>query len=398
MKMKKKLLFVMNSLHVGGAEKALISMLQIIDYSLYEVDLQLFQQKGLFMNQIPAEVNILPEIEVFKFYDMPGNKAAVRLFTSGKWITLKNRILAKKNVFATDLKPAVKEQMLWKYLSPSVPKSIVNYDASISFLEKIPCYYIVDKITARKKISYVQNDYEKLGMDRDFDEKYFSAVDSIATCSGECKDILDRVFPDKKDKIKVIENIVSPKLIHQMSLEEPAEKFPDSLKFVSIGRVDTRKGYDLSLDAFKIINKTGIDFHWIILGEGRLREPLWQEIEKEGMQDKVTFVGVKENHYPYLRIADVFLHTSRFEGKSLAIEEAKIMAKPILVTNFSTVKDQIEDGKTGLIAEMNAKDIARNLEILLNESAVRKELSLNLKAQKLGTEDEVFKLYQLIEN
>ena len=396
--MKKKLLFVMNSLHVGGAEKALISMLQMIDYSMYEVDLQLFQHKGLFMNQIPAEVNILPEVEVFKFYDMPGNKAAVKLFTTGKWTTLQNRILAKKNVFSTDLKPAVKEQMLWKYISPSVPRSNVKYDAAISFLEKIPCYYIVDKVTASKKISYVQNDYEKLGMDPDFDEKYFSTVDYIATCSGECKDILDRVFPEKKDKIKVIENIVSPRLIHQMSLEETAEKFPKTLIVVSIGRVDTRKGYDLSLDAFKIINKAGIDFHWIILGEGRLRVPLWKEIEKEGMQEKVTFVGVKENHYPYLRIADIFLHTSRFEGKSLAIEEAKIMAKPILVTNFSTVKDQIEDEKTGLIAEMNAADIAMKLQTLLNQSNIRHKLSANLKAQKLGTEEEVLKLYHLIEN
>ncbi len=393
---RKKLLFVMNNLNVGGAEKALISLLQTIDYSKYEVDLQLFQNKGAFLKQLPYDVNLLAEIDVFKYYDMPGKKALIQLLFAGKFKTLMNRILAHK-VFVSGCNAAIQEQKLWHYISPSVSKNIEKYDVALAFLEKTPAYYIIDKVKASKKIAFVQNDYEMLGMDKDFDNPYFDQLNNIVTCSEECKKVLNRVFPDKKDKISVIENIVSPTLIHQFSLEETDEKFPHPITIVSVGRLENQKGYDLAVDALQIVRETGLHFHWIILGEGSLKKDLLRQIENGKLQDFITFVGIKENHYSYLRKADIFMQTSRFEGKSISIEEAKIMTMPILVTNFNTVKDQIEDKKTGLIAEMNPKSIAENLILLIKDRDLRYQLSINLKKEKLGTEQEIVKLYELIE-
>lgn len=386
----------MNNLNVGGAEKALISLLQTINYSLYDVDLQLFQNKGVFLVQLPRQVNLLPEIETFSYYDMPGIKAVFTMLKRGKFRTLINRLAARK-VFASSKNAAVKEQLLWNYISPCVPASTKTYDAALGFLEKTPAYYVVDKVNAAIKIGYIQNDYDMLGMDEAFDEPYFKKLKYIVTCAPECKVVLDRRFPDKKDKIVVIENIVSPKLINNFSLEETDENFPHTVNIVSVGRLENQKGYDLAVEALRMVKDAQQDFHWFILGEGSLQNDLQRQIKELGLQESVTFVGVKENHYPYLRQADIFMQTSRFEGKSIAIEEAKIMAKPIVVTRFSTVNDQIQDGETGIIADMNPQGIAEKLMQLIADPNLRDQLSANLKSEKLGNEEEIYKLYRLIE-
>ena len=64
----KKLLFVMNTLECGGAEKALISILENIDYKKYEVDLVIFKHKGTFLTSIPSNVNLIPEVKYYKYF------------------------------------------------------------------------------------------------------------------------------------------------------------------------------------------------------------------------------------------------------------------------------------------------------------------------------------------
>ena len=83
--------------------------------------------------------------------------------------------------------------------------------------------------------------------------------------------------------------------------------------------------------------------------------------------------------------------------KSVAIDEAKILCKPILVTNFSTVYDQIEDNVTGIIIKMTPKDISEGLEKMISEQWVRKVICNNLNLLKLGNESEIIKLYQIID-
>jgi glycosyltransferase involved in cell wall biosynthesis len=179
--------------------------------------------------------------------------------------------------------------------------------------------------------------------------------------------------------------------------EEPIqEHFPSGLKIVSIGRLENQKGYDFAVDALKIVKQKGFNFHWIILGEGVEKPKLVQLIAKNDLVENVTFVGIKENHYPYVKYADIFMQTSRFEGKSIAIDEAKIVGKPILVTNFSTVNDQITHKETGYITEMNPQSIAEGVIELLQNENLRKQLSENLSKLTLGTESEIEKIYELL--
>ena len=393
--LKKNLLFVMGNLRCGGAEKSLISLLQTIDYNLYNVDLQLFSVEGLFLKQINSKVVILPEIEEYHYFDMSLSTALFQAFKKRRWDMIFNRIIAGY-IFKTEKNLSRCEQRVWKYISKCVKKSSKKYDAVFGFLEKSPVYYAVEKVDAVKKIGFIHNDYEKLEMDKNIDLNYFEKLDYIVTDSKECKEVLVHNFPSCNEKIKVIFNIVSPVLIRKLAIEPIRDNFPNGLKIVSIGRLENQKGYDFAIDALKIVKEKGVNFHWIILGEGVEKQKLVQQIAKNNLVENISFVGIKENHYPYVKMADVFMQTSRFEGKSIAIDEAKIVGKPILVTNFSTVNDQITHRETGYITEMNPDSIAEGVIELLQKENLRNQLSENLSKLTLGTESEIEKIYELL--
>ena len=373
---KKKIVFITHELNCGGAEKALVSLLQVIDYDKYEVDLQLFQNKGLFLNQIPEKTNLLPEIEEYKYFDMSIFKVISDCIKKGRIDLILNRIIAslvirfEKNVYR-------KEQKMWRYISNCVPKLSKKYDFAIGCIEKSPNYFCVEKVNATKKIGWIHNDYDKMQMSKSIDIQCFKHLNYILTDSQECKLVLEKNFEMFDNKFQIMRNIVSPTLINKLSLEN-IEFLYDGFKIISVGRFSVQKGYDLSIDAMKIVKDRGYDFKWIILGDGDEKQKILKQIASNNLEDDILLLGIKENHYPYVKQADVFMQTSRFEGKSISIDEAKILKKPILVTNFTTVYDQITNNKTGIIAEMNAESIAENMIKLIEDKQLRDRLSFNL--------------------
>lgn len=392
---KKNLLFVMSNLRCGGAEKSLISLLQKIDYELYNIDLQLFSVEGIFLKQVNSNVNLLPPIKEYRYFDMPLFKALLQALMKGRLDIVYNRIIASY-ILKTEKNSSRSEQRVWKCISSCISKSSKKYDAVFGFLEKSPVYYAIEKVNAIKKIGFIHNDYEKLAMDKLIDLPYFQKLDNIVTVSKECKEVLVKNFPCCEVKTKIIFNIVSPILIRKLALEATLDNFKNGFKIVSIGRLENQKGYDFAIDALKIVKEAGYNFQWIVLGDGVEKSKLVQQIAHNNLEENVTFIGVKENHYPYLKIADIFMQTSRFEGKSIAIEEAKIIGRPILVTNFSTVSDQITHKETGYITGMNPKSIAEGLIELMQNESLRFHLSENLSQLKLGTESEIEKIYDLV--
>ncbi len=114
------------------------------------------------------------------------------------------------------------------------------------------------------------------------------------------------------------------------------------------------------------------------------------------MENDFVLLGLKENPYPYLKAATLYVQPSRYEGKSIAIDEAKILGKPIVVTNFSTAKDQIISNKNGIIVDMNADALATSIANVLEDTNLQNVLIENLAKEKLGTESEINKFYELV--
>lgn len=392
---KKNILLIMNNLNCGGAEKALISLLQTFDYSLYTVELLLFKKEGLFLNQIPSQVTLLNEPPEFKYFDMALSKAVFESLKKGRLDIVVNRIIAAY-IFKTEKNSTVREQRVWKYLKNCLQPISKKYDAAIGFLEKNPNYFCVDKVTATVKIGFVHNDYQKLKMATSIDDYYFDKLHYIATVSEECLASLQRSFPSITEKFMVIGNISSPNVIKKLS-NEKCEPLFDGLKFVTVGRLFEQKGHDLAILAAKIFKTTtSHDFRWYILGDGELKLPLEKLIKENGLQENFIFLGIVENPYPYVKQATIYIQPSRFEGKSVAIDEAKILQKTILVTDFSSVKDQISSEINGYIVAMNPQAIADGMIKLINDTDLQHKLMLNLSNETIGNEAEIEKIYALI--
>ncbi len=389
----KKILFIMNNLNCGGAEKALVSLLKTIDYSQYEVDLLLFRHEGIFLKQVPEEVNILPEPFGYKYYDMSSIKAIKELLKQGRIGDAIRRIKAIF-IYKSEKDTYRCGQKVWPYVSKIFGKLNKKYDVAIGYLENNPIYYCVDNVDAKKKIGFIHNDYDKLGLNPIGDRIYFNELDNIVTISEECAEVLKNRFPEYKDKVRVMYNIVSPSIINEMA-KEKIDINNAEINLVTVGRLNYQKGYDMAIEACKKLVEKGYDIKWNILGEGEERANLEGLIKKYNLQDRFILLGIKENPYPYVQNADIYVQTSRFEGKSIAIDEAKILNKPILVTNFTTVRDQISDGVNGIIVDMNVDSIVDGLETLIKDSNLRNKLKKNLASEELGTEKEIEVFYSL---
>lgn len=396
--MKKNLLFVMNNLNCGGAEKSLVSLLETIDYTRYNVSLFLFKHEGVFFRKIPKQVNLLDAPPEYKYFDMSIKTALMDCTKKGRMDVILSRIAAGY-LLRKEKNKARCEQLIWKYLSKVLQSLDKKYDAAIGYLEKNPVYFCIDKVNATKKIGFIHTDYDNLGMDPEIDMNYFAKLDYIVTVSKECVNVLRRRFPMFGNKIKLLHNIVSPCMINKLSLEEPQTSSLANYKgttIVSVGRLHPLKGFEMAVEACGKLVRNGYNVMWYLVGEGEERSRLETLIEQNDLPGRFVLLGTKENPYPYLRAADIYVQTSRFEGKSIAVDEAKILQKPIVATNFSTVKDQIKHNHNGLVVEMNSESIYQGVKKLIDEDRLRNKLINNLSKEKLGTESEIQKLYELI--
>ncbi|MBT2709485.1 glycosyltransferase [Pseudomonas sp. ISL-84] len=396
--MKKNLLFVIPSLSAGGGEKSLVNLLSQINYDLYNVDLFMLNQEGIFMEFLPKQVNVLSLPETYKLFSLPLLNSTWKLLQNRKLSLIYHRIIFTiKNKYIPEV--SKREQHTWKQLSRSIDKFEKKYDAAIGFLEKTSTYLCIDKVDARQKIGWVHIDYDKLGMDPEFDFPYFKKLSRIVTVSEECANIFMKRFPSQSKKVDVIYNIVSPTIINKMANQKQEDgyfKNSDDITILTIGRLHDQKGLDIAIKACKGLLEKGHKIKWYVIGEGDEREKLSNLIEENKVGEHFKLLGLKSNPYPYLKHADIYVQSSRFEGKSIAIDEAKILNKPIVVTDFSTAKDQIENNVNGLIIDMDSDGLIRGIEKLIMNPALRNTFIQNLKKEKLGTEDEINKLYKII--
>ncbi len=396
--MIKKLLFVIPSLEAGGGEKSLVTLLNTIDLQKYDVDLLLLKKEGLFLKLVPQEITILSIDDNYALFTKPLFSAILHLCIQGSFRLALSRLLFTITIKSSNNK-GIAEQKSWKHIKKAIPKLTTKYDVAIGFLEKSSIYFVVDCVIAKNKIGFIHNDYNQLNLDAKLDLPYFKKLQTIATVSEQCKVVLEDNFPSEKDKIKVIRNIVSSRLIKKMA-EDKIDMPTTKPILLSIGRLHPQKGFDIAIETAKILRNKTVDFCWYVIGEGAERVALENKIATYHLQNHFVLLGLKENPYPYLKAATVVIQSSRYEGKSIAIDEAKILQKPIIVTNFTTAKDQIEHLKTGIISEMNPESLASEIENLLQDESLQQELSLHLLEEQLAfeTDNEIEAFYQIVHN
>ncbi|MCR5785144.1 MAG: glycosyltransferase [Eubacterium sp.] len=387
----KKVLFIMLSLYNGGAEKSLVNLLNELPKDKYDIDLLLFRHEGLFLSQVPENVNIL---------ETPKNLEA--LYKPLKECRADCRITKLVGTLLSRLKKGNTEAARgyrWiNYYSPKIERLLWHYDVAIAYSPGEQGYYLIDKVDAVKKYIWVHNDYRKQNFSKEYDKPYFEKADGIVSVSEECVNILKEEFPEIKDRIFCIENITSSEVIKKRAVEFiPKEYGNEQVRIISIGRLVQTKRFDIAIEAAAVLKEMKIKFRWYILGDGEKYDELLNLIKKTNTEDVIKLIGVRENPYPYIYNADIMVQTSEHEGKSVALDEAKILAKPIVVTDYPTVRDQIKDGKEGIISPLNAEGVANKISTLIFGESIYNGIKDYLSSRDYGNRDEVEKYIELME-
>jgi glycosyltransferase involved in cell wall biosynthesis len=397
----KKILIIMHDMGSGGAQKSLLSFLSEMGrfQDRYDISLLLMKKEGLFFSQIPPYIKLIKTPNALICMHSPITSKAFWKACDVKSLAAKIKWQFAQNQFR-ESDYGEKQQTWWDIWRRIIPESETCYDVAISYMHGYPNYYLVDKVQAKKKVMWIHTQYSESGRDVDFDGEYYAKADLIVTVSDTCARSFTNIFPGLKEKVCVIENISLNTLIWKMAegSGKPEEyKTVQGKIIISIGRLSYEKGFDMALEAARILKDAGYLFKWFFIGKGPLLDELLKQRTRLGLEGCIEFLGEQANPYVYLHHADIFAQTSRIEGKSIVLDEAKILGKPIIVTDYETVKDNVRDKEQGLIVAIDSSAIAAGLRMLFDDPGLCLELANNLAARPADNIGELAKYLQLLD-
>lgn len=396
----KKIIIVSHAMEIGGAERALLGLLNSFDYSKYQVDLFLMRQEGDLFKFIPKEVNLLPMNQA-RYLAVPMKSLISKHEISMLYGRLKAKYLAKKRVKELGLKKENQVELTyshrytWEYMDDINPD--IEYDLAISFLT--PHYICLNHVKAKKKIAWIHTDYSTIDIDVETELDMWKGYNYIASISENVTETFLKKFPTLQDKIIRIDNIVTSNMVERQADEEIDIEFEQEghLKLLSIGRFSYQKNFDNVSEICKFILKSGLNVKWYLLGFGGDEQLIRDNIEKYGMKDRVIILGKKDNPYPYIKNCDIYVQPSRYEGKAVTVREAQILQKPVIITDYATAHSQIKDGYDGVIVPLENKECAKGIERVIRDSDLQNKLIENMKKTHYSNEREVEKIYKLME-
>ncbi|SHH68340.1 glycosyltransferase [Clostridium grantii] len=388
-------LFVIDSLTCGGAQKSLISLLNNIDYSQYQVELLLFRRGGGFERFLPSQVKVLNVPQYFRFVS---GDTSINFKSRVKYHLYRLKTSLKLRLNNITRKKKHSEQIVYTSIKTILNNVGKKYDVAIAYSQGLPTYFIVDKVEADRKIAWINCDYINTLYDKDLDNVFYRSIDTMVTVSSYTYDSISKMKYNYKDKLKVILDIVNPEIITKMSLEEePREFHQNVLKILTVGRLATVKGYDLAIKAASLLKKGGYKAKWYVIGEGSERKEMERLIDKYELSNNFILLGEKSNPYPYINNCDIYVQTSRKEGFGLTVIEAKILKKPIVCTNFDTAYELINDKVDGYIVSKEENEIFSAIKKFIDNENERKRVICNLNNCKAySSVNELEKFYEII--
>lgn len=384
----KKILFAIHSLGFGGAERSLVNLLNELPRDKYAVDLLLFQNKEGFADQLPEWVRVLPAPDAINRFYGSSNRG----YSLTKLVGTACARLARRGRKA---QKAYRWRHFYQKRVEALPQ---HYDVAVAYVGAEIMYYVRDCVSADRKLVWIHNDYRAARYSRADDAPYFVDMDAIVSVSDKCVDVLREEFPQHSQKMYCIENITSSQVVRRMAQAfEPKEYEGEDINLLSIGRLWPQKGFDMAIEAAGILRQRGLKFRWYVIGVGALEDQLKKQIEAASLQDTFILLGARSNPYPYIRRCSLLVQPSRYEGKSVVLDEAKILCTPIVVTAYPTVADQIADGKEGLVTQMTPEGIAEGILEMLANNTLRESIRDYLSRHEYGNSSEVEKYMLLLD-
>ena len=355
----KKVLFVINTLGGAGAEKALLELLKRFSPEQYQTDLYVLLEQGELISQVPEYVNILnrdytaESVLTREGKKKLNKKVFRRLFTRGA--LFKNIPYLIKNISVMlKQKKIHADKLLWRVMSDSGMSLDKEYDMAIAYLD----------------------------------------FDRVFTVSGEVKESFEKIYPECADRTFIFHNLIDRKeIIRKAELPGGFEDTYNGKRILTVGRLTVQKAYETAIDAMKLLKDQGVNVRWYVLGEGELKEQLQQKIDSLGLTGDFILLGAEENPYPYYKQCDLYVHATRFEGKSIAVQEAQVLGCAILVSDCSGNREQVNDGIDGSLCQLSAEDISRNIKELLEDDEKCMQYRKNASRRISDNQEDEMKLF-----
>lgn len=369
---KKKIVFLLNDMDLGGVQKSMIAMLKYLtSLQRFEIDLIIWQKGGILEKEIPPSVKVIYKYYAPTLKDIEREKILIRKikylfqFIRFKWYASVRK------------KP-------WEYFN-RIQK---QYDIAVSYVHiGHPLCFTIDKIKASKKILWFHYGlYEATDRQKLLDEIYYDLYNVIVAVSDSNKEEIIRNFPLLKTELRVISNLIEIEVIWQKSKDciTDLPSNPNGYNFVTVSRISQVKGIDLALDvAYQLKNK-GVKFKWYFIGGGELYEEKTKYIIDKKISDVCVLLGGKINPYPYIHLADIYVQPSYVESQCLTVYEALALKKLIVATDIPALNEALQDGKLGVLCEPNSNVMTDTIDQLISDHAHRERLHAALEKHNVS--------------
>lgn len=393
--MKTRLLFVIESLGCGGAEKSLTTLLNLIDYNRYEVSLQLFSLHGEFMKYVPEAVNVLPLLPSSEIQSEPLYKKLL----SGHWRALIAHLKFSVHTRLTKCKNNNDIfRYYWKDWGRIVTPAKEEYDVAIAYGQRLPTFYVAYKVKARRKLAWINIIPQWSVQNAAFLAPAYDFFDKVICVSRASQEASCEQLHLPVEKTHIVTDILDPGMIERLAEEQP--EYPLDLTrpmILTVARLDyTCKGYDITLEAAKILRDRGVDFIWYALGGGSKYDEMKKYIVKNHLENHFILLGSTPNPYPYFKRCTLYVQTSRYEGYGIAIAEARLLNRPVVTTEFGCVWKQMVQGENGIVTPVDATKVADAVQQLLTDKSLYNHILQYLKQERKGNVEEMENVYKTI--
>ncbi len=369
----KSILFHYSIFNIGGAEKSILRLTKLLSDKGWDVTLVLTTGGGNLEAQIDPRI---------KIHHLRSASAGSKFKTAKGLHRLK---------FIGDLLLYI---FFWlEGLFKSFTFLFRHYDAAAISLHGLSPKFVCRFVRADKKLQWIRNDLSVCDSDgkaANHIHRYNHCIDQYICVSQTALDSLRMLFPETRKKSSVIPNVIEAEqmLASAESQADPLSEYGSALKIITVCRLsDKAKGLLRMVRVHKRLSDEGIDFMWFVIGDGADRKRMQRAIDDAGLSDKMILLGGKENPFPYFKAADISATLSYYEGLCGAVNEAKVIGKPVLATQFSGINEQIADEESGLIVANNEDAIYDGLKRLLTDDALREKLTNSALSKKIMDDD-----------
>lgn len=394
----KSILFMIIDMNIGGTEKALLTMLTELPAKKYNITVLMLNKEGGFLEYIPKNVTVrtLGNKEYIKeIINTPPKNIIKQLIKRGK---LGTALGVSYNYLISKL--MTRRDIYYKYMLKEVEAQNDYYDVAVAYAGPMEfiSYYISNKVRAKKKLQWIHFDINKIGFDKVFSQRVYKNFDKIFCVSKEGKNKLVEAIPELEEKTEVFLNIISSNLINKQS--EIGDTFNDKfdgIRILTVGRLCDQKGQDLAIRLAERLLRDGFNIKWYCIGEGINKEKYLDMISKFKIQNKFILLGSTSNPYRYIKDCDIYVQPSRHEGYCTTVTEAKILNKPMVITEVNGSREQIKSDYNGIIADINEEKLYVAIKKIIQDEELRKNFEKNLKSENIDTKKQIENLINIIE-